>query len=98
MASVDVVIPTWNGRALLDRCLDTLARQTMSANVIVVDNGSTDGTAEHVASTWPAVRLVLLARNHGFGAAVNRGIAAGSAPFVVLVNNDVECDEDFVER
>ena len=98
MSPIDVVIPTWNARALLDRCLDTLARQTLPANVIVVDNGSEDGTAEHVASTRPETRLVTLDRNHGFGAAVNRGIAAGSAPFVVLVNNDVECDADFLAR
>jgi GT2 family glycosyltransferase len=98
MTSVDVVIPTWNGRALLDRCLAALARQTVQATVIVVDNGSTDGTAEHLVDAWPEVRLVRLDRNWGFGAAVNRGIAAGAAPFIVLVNNDVECDQDFVER
>ena len=46
--SVAVVIPTWNGRALLDVALSSLAAQTLAADeVIVVDNGSTDGTAEH---------------------------------------------------
>jgi N-acetylglucosaminyl-diphospho-decaprenol L-rhamnosyltransferase len=98
VTAVDVVIPSWNGWALLERCLDSLARQTRPATVIVVDNGSTDGTAGRLAAEHPAVRLVPLDRNRGFGAAVNRGVAAGSAPFVVLVNNDVECDAEFVER
>ena len=98
MSDVDVVIPTWNRWELLDRCLDHLRRQTRQASVIVVDNGSTDGTAERLRAEYPEVRLVRLERNLGFGAAVNRGIAAGRAPYVVLVNNDVECDPRFVER
>ena len=98
MAAADIVIPTWNGRELLDRCLDTLERQTVAPNVIVVDNGSSDGTADHVQARRPGITVVRLDRNHGFGAAVNRGIAAGSAPVVVLVNNDVECDPEFLER
>ena len=44
-AAIDVVIPTWNGRDLLERCLESLAAQTVEHGVIVVDNGSTDGTA-----------------------------------------------------
>jgi N-acetylglucosaminyl-diphospho-decaprenol L-rhamnosyltransferase len=96
VSDVDVVIPTWNGWAPLERCLATLGRQTVAARVIVVDNGSTDGTAERVAER--GVELVRLEDNRGFAAAVNRGIAEGSAPIVVLVNNDVECDPQFVER
>ena len=54
--SVSVVIPTWNGRALLDVALASLERQTLAPDeLIVVDNGSSDGTVEHVRSRWPAV-------------------------------------------
>jgi N-acetylglucosaminyl-diphospho-decaprenol L-rhamnosyltransferase len=98
VSAVDVVIPTWNGWVPLERCLATLARQTAHANVTVVDNGSTDQTAARLAESHRDVRLVRLEANLGFAAAVNRGIAAGSAPIVVLVNNDVECDPDFLER
>lgn len=97
-SAVDVVIPTWNGWMPLERCLATLASQTAAANITVVDNASDDGTPAWLAEAYPDVRVVCLERNLGFAAAVNRGIAAGSAPIVVLVNNDVECDPAFVER
>jgi N-acetylglucosaminyl-diphospho-decaprenol L-rhamnosyltransferase len=95
---VDVVIPTWNRVDLLERCLRTLEAQTAPHRVIVADNGSTDGTAEALAERFPAVQVIAMGENRGFARAVNAGIAAGSAPHVVLINNDVECDPDFVER
>ena len=96
MAQADVVVPTWNGRGLLERCLPTLVEQPGVARLVVVDNGSTDGTAEILAERFPSVEAVALAENRGFARAVNAGIAAGSAEHVVLVNNDVECDPGFV--
>jgi N-acetylglucosaminyl-diphospho-decaprenol L-rhamnosyltransferase len=98
VSAVDVVIPTWNGWVPLERCLATLARQTVPATVTVVDNDSSDGTPARLAQGYPDVRVIRLERNLGFAAAVNRGVAAGSAPIVVLVNNDVECDPTFLER
>ena len=98
LPDIDVVIPTWNGCELLERCLVTLDAQTVPHNVIVADNGSTDGTIEMLERDHPRVALVRFDRNRGFAAAVNHGIDAGSAPFVVLVNNDVECDPGFVEQ
>jgi N-acetylglucosaminyl-diphospho-decaprenol L-rhamnosyltransferase len=96
MPDADVVVPSWNGRALLERCLPTLVGQPDLARVVVVDNGSTDGTAALLAERFPDVHVVALPRNRGFAAAVNAGIAAGDAEVVVLVNNDVECDPGFV--
>jgi N-acetylglucosaminyl-diphospho-decaprenol L-rhamnosyltransferase len=95
--TADVVIPSWNGRGLLERCLPTLIGQPGIASVIVVDNGSDDDTAAMLAERWPDVRVVVLAQNRGFAGAVNAGIAKGSAEAVVLVNNDVECDPGFVD-
>lgn len=95
---IEVVVPSWNGRDLLERCLESLAAQTFEHREIVVDNGSEDGTAALVEERFPAVQLVRLERNHGFAGGVNRGIRAGRAPHVVLVNNDVECDPTFLER
>ena len=97
-AAIDVVIPTWNGRDLLERCLESLAGQTVEHSVIVVDNGSTDGTASLVRDRFPTVELIELDRNYGFAGGVNRGVERGTAPVVVLVNNDVECDPPFLER
>ncbi len=98
MPDIDVVIPTWNGWEMLERCLVTLQAQTAEHTVIVVDNGSSDGTPARVRERFPHVRLVELPENIGFGRAVNRGIEAGSAAFVVLVNNDVELEPDFLSH
>ncbi len=97
--SVSVVIPTWNGRALLDVALDSLSRQTLAADeVIVVDNGSTDGTTAHVRERWPWVTVVPLPSNSGFAAATNRGIERASGDVVVLVNNDIELHPEFLRE
>jgi N-acetylglucosaminyl-diphospho-decaprenol L-rhamnosyltransferase len=93
-----VVIPTYNGRSLLAEALEHLGAQTVAHDVVVVDNCSTDGTAELVAERFPHVRVVALDRNLGFGRAVNRGVAAVETDVVVLVNNDVLCAPDFLER
>jgi N-acetylglucosaminyl-diphospho-decaprenol L-rhamnosyltransferase len=95
---IDVVIPTWNRRELLVSCLDSLERQTVEHHVIVVDNGSVDDTAQVVRDRFPDVQLVELERNYGFAGGVNRGVEQGKADFVVLVNNDVECDPRYLEQ
>jgi GT2 family glycosyltransferase len=97
--SVSVVIPTWNGRALLDVALRSVGAQSRAADeVVVVDNGSGDGTVEHLRAAWPSVTVVALPRNLGFAAATNRGIEASSSEVVVLVNNDVELHPDFLRE
>ena len=79
--------------------LPSLRAQTYGdAHVVVVDNGSTDGTAEHVRSRYPEVTLVELGSNLGFAVAVNRGIAACEGDHVAVVNNDLELDPRWLER
>lgn len=95
--AVDVVIPSYEGRHHLERCLPSLARQTHSAvHVIVVDNGSRDGTAAWIAEHHPDVECVRLPENRGFSAAVNAGVRAGSSPFIALLNNDTVADAGWV--
>jgi GT2 family glycosyltransferase len=91
-----VVIPTFNARVLLTEALEHLAAQTVPHDVVVVDNGSSDGTAELVAERFPEVRVVALDENFGFGRAVNRGVEIAATDVVVLVNNDVLCPPDFL--
>ena len=92
MSRVAVIIPTWNGRELLDGALASLAGQSLPPEAIVVDNGSTDGTTAHVRERWPEASLVALAANRGFAAAVNAGVAASSSEYVALLNNDMELE------
>jgi N-acetylglucosaminyl-diphospho-decaprenol L-rhamnosyltransferase len=93
-----VVIPTLNARDLLAETLASLERQTVEHDVVVVDNASTDGTAELLAERFPRVRVVRLPENAGFGRAVNRGVATVETDVLVLLNNDVVCHERFVEE
>jgi N-acetylglucosaminyl-diphospho-decaprenol L-rhamnosyltransferase len=94
--TADVVIPTWRGREMLERCLRALAADPSAHCTIVVDNASHDGTAELVGHAFPDVRLVELSENAGFGRAVNAGARVGDGEAIVLVNNDVIVEPGFV--
>ncbi len=87
--SVAAVIVNYNaGEALLD-ALRSLARDPdVDWDVVVVDNASVDGSAERVAAIAPGARLIRNAANVGFGTAVNQGVAATTAPLVLLINPD----------
>lgn len=94
-----VVIPNFNGIAFLDSVLGSLEGQTeRNFEVIFVDNGSTDGSCSFVAANYPWVHLIELSENFGFCRAVNEGIRAAKAPYVLLLNNDTEVAENFVEE
>ena len=96
---VSVVIPNFNGIAFLDSVLASLEGQTLSNfEDILVDNGSTDGSCSFVTANYPWVHLIELSENFGFCGAVNAGIRAAKAPYVLLLNNDTEVKEDFVEE
>lgn len=97
-ASVTVVVPTWNGRELLARCLQGLAASSIRPELIVVDNGSTDGTAGWVQSEYPHVRLIQNSRNLGFAAAVNQGIRATTRQWMALLNNDAVPEADWLAQ
>ena len=88
-----MIIPTWNGRELLAAALTSLREQRFrDFEVLVVDNGSTDGTAAHVRAAHPEAEVLELAENHGFAGAVNAGIGRARGEFVALLNNDMELD------
>ncbi len=93
-----MIIPSYNGVELLTRMLTSLSRQSLAHEVIVVDNGSTDATAQILAERFPEVRVVRLKTNLGFGRALNRGVAACRASMLVFLNNDVVCEPRFLER
>lgn len=96
--SVDVLVPVHNNWKLTKSGLEHLRGQTLSHTVIVADNGSTDGTTDLVRREFPEVLVTELGSNLGFPAACNRGVRAGSGEIVVLLNNDVECPPEFLER
>ena len=90
MIQCSIIIPTFNGATLLDRCLGTFFadRPETAHEVIVVDDGSTDETRRVVAEHGDAVRVVHHPENAGFAAACNAGVVAASGRFLVFLNND----------
>jgi len=92
-----VYIPNFNGGELLARALESLRGQTSGVDVVVVDNGSSDGSDAMVAERFPEVALLRLGENLGFGAALNRAVAAHPGDPLILLNNDAEAEPTFVE-
>jgi GT2 family glycosyltransferase len=92
-----VYIPNFNGAGWIQRTLRSLQRQSRPVDVVVVDNGSADGSVELVRSEFAEVTLVELGRNIGFGPALNLAVAEWPADPLILLNNDVECEPRFLE-
>src|SRR5690349_1118470 len=97
MARVSVVIPNWNRADLLAAALASVARQTHTVTeTIVVDNGSTDNSVD--VARKAGARVVQLERNRGFCRAVNEGVRAAASEWVLILNNDVEIGDRWLER
>ena len=93
-----IVIPNWNGASHLPTCLDALRAQTYRPmEVILVDNGSTDGSQTLVTSQYPEVQLLALDRNLGLTGGNNAGFRAAQGEILISLNNDTEADPHFVE-
>lgn len=90
-----VVIPNYNGIEYVEKCLISLRHEP--ARVILVDNGSTDGSPELVREKFPEVRLIAMDRNYGFCKAANRGMEASKTTYVILLNNDTVAERGFVK-
>ncbi len=92
------MVPVYEHYELTNSCLEHLARQSVEHSVIVVDDGSRDGSPERLRRAWPGVRMLQLESNGGYTRAVNHGVRAGEGEYVVLLNNDVQPRRDCLER
>ncbi|MBX9689821.1 MAG: glycosyltransferase family 2 protein [Candidatus Obscuribacterales bacterium] len=96
---VSVVIPNWNGKKFLKACLDSLiASRYSQIEVVMVDNGSVDGSVEYLEENYPQLKLVKFPHNTGFSVAVNAGIRNSAGEFIALLNNDTVVDENWISR
>ncbi|HUP04002.1 MAG TPA: glycosyltransferase, partial [Bryobacteraceae bacterium] len=97
--AASVVIPNWNGRELLAKYLPSVV-EALAGNpgneILVVDNGSSDGSAEFLRAAFPSVKVLALPVNLGFGGGSNAGIQAAANDVVVLLNSDMRVAPDFL--
>ena len=92
---VTIIIPNYNGLAFMEPCMKALDHQNFKDfSVLVVDNGSTDGSVEWLKEH--GIPAVFLKTNTGFSGAVNVGIKKAATPYVILLNNDTKADPDYV--
>ena len=100
MKRISIIVVSWNGCALLRKCLNSIreAGGALVGEVIVIDNASSDGSAEMVAVEFPEVTLVRSAQNLGFARANNLGLKQASGSWLALINSDVVVHPDCFDR
>ena len=96
MNKVTVVVPNWNGIEYLRKCLNSLRGQDYDFDLIVVDNGSTDGSVSMTEAEYPEAKLIAFPENTGFCHACNEGMKMADTPYVILLNNDTEVLPGFI--
>jgi len=96
--NLSVIIPTFNGREDLIACLRSIENQDVRpTEIIVVVNGSTDGTAEYLTRNYPKVKLIVNDVNLGYGKAMSQGVNSSSAEWVWLLNDDTVLSQDSLQ-
>ena len=97
MKPIAIVILNWNGRDMMRRFLPSvIAHSSALAEVIVADNGSTDGSCEMLTEEFPSVRQIVLPENYGFAEGYNRALSGLEADYYLLLNSDVEVKDDWL--
>lgn len=95
--SVSLVVLSWNGMEHLDLCLSSLSSQTYrDFEIVLVDNGSTDGSKEWVEAHYPMVRIERTEQNLGVPGGVNYGLARARGRYVAILNNDLEAEPQWL--
>ena len=94
---VAVVLANWNGIGHITRCLDAVFAQShVASEVVVVDNGSTDGSLDLIQECYPQITILALPGNVGIPRAWNLGVDKTKSPYVLILNTDVFLDRDFL--
>ncbi len=95
---VTILIPNYNGKKWLAQCLPTVEKSTYrNKEIVVVNNGSTDDSAEFLKKNYPNVRVIEIKKNRGYAGANNFGVGKAFGKYVLLLNNDTQVTSSFLE-
>lgn len=95
--TVSIVIPNWNGVYLMEKHLQKVINNAPSAEIVVADDMSTDGSVDYLKKNFPKVVVVERNKREGFAANVNAGVAKATGDIVILLNTDVEPEKGFLK-
>ena len=101
MSKTAIITPNWNGLDFVEECLQSLQHQTVEHTIIVVDNGSVDGSMETIRDKYPNIQLLSFPDNAGFAGGVNRGIKPAleqGFDYIALFNNDAVANPNWLEH
>ncbi|HEX5798202.1 MAG TPA: glycosyltransferase family 2 protein [Candidatus Saccharimonadales bacterium] len=97
---ISVVVVNWNNKKLTEQCIKSLQKQHVDLKIILIDNGSADGSVEYLQKQFPNIRLIAQKKNLGFAGGANVGIKnalKGDANYIALLNNDVVVDKSWLQ-
>src|SRR3990167_6085201 len=86
---ISVIIPNFNGRKLLEKNLPQVLKELIDAEVIIVDDASTDGSADFLSKNYPQIKVISRKQNMGFASSVNLGVKSAQGELLLLLNSDV---------
>ncbi|WP_048149011.1 glycosyltransferase family 2 protein [Methanolacinia paynteri] len=96
---ISIVIPNYNGKKFLENCLNSISGQSYSdSEIIVIDNGSSDGSAEYIKENFQGIILIENNENLGFTGATNQGIRQSNGEYILTLNNDTISDPSLLEN
>ena len=96
---VSIIILNWNGEKLLQECLDSVYKNNLqNTEIILVDNASTDNSIGLVKQNFPEIKIIRNKKNYGYAKGNNIGIKNARGKYIVILNNDVIVEEDWLEK
>ena len=97
MKDIAIVILNWNGAEMMRRFLPSVVENSMEADIVVIDNGSTDDSLQYLETEMPNVRRIVLDKNYGFAEGYHLGLAKVEAKYFLLLNSDVEVHKGWLK-
>lgn len=92
-----VVIPNYNGKEILEQCLPSIVEACSDAEIIIVDDASTDNSVSYITENFPLIVCIKNKKNRGFSFSANRGVRSSSSEIVFLLNSDIVVEKDFAD-